>query len=127
MLLKHAISSNDATLNCIVPNKNKTGFIIDDQESTKIGNSTNSTISLVMTNKSRLCSIDEEEEKDNSVKKKSSSGGLSKGATAGVVVGSVVGVGVIVGTVTLLVTKSSLFTTSSGANVATVSEASLKV
>ena len=76
--------SNDAILDCTVPTSSKT-FNFTQYESLNIDDgTTDSIVNLETNSESSLCEVE-----DNSSIKKSSTSGLSGGATAGIVVGSV--------------------------------------
>ena len=111
--LKKAANSTDATLSCVVHNKNITGFYIDDQNKT-IDN--DSTIYLTMKKGLSLCSIEniEDNEYNGQYKKiSSSSKGISGGVIAAIVIFSVVVIVLIIGVIVskTILNKSSAIQT----------------
>ena len=109
--LKKAANSTEATLSCIVSNKNLTGFYIDDQNKT-IDN--DSTIYLYMRKGLSLCSIEDNEVNRNYKKiSSSSSKGISGGVIAAIVIFSVVVIVLIIGVIVskTILNKSSAIQT----------------
>ena len=118
--------TNEAKLDCTAPTSSKTFNFIESESMNIDGDTTNSLIALETNSEAPLCEVE-----DNSVIKNSSTSGLSGGATAGIVVGSVVvvaAVGAIVSFVAIPTKAVGVAAANAAAqSIATSSQAGLVV